>query len=110
MADTFLQFNAPAASSTVGETFTVSGTNGVLGPHTIVTYGKVTVTFGNGGQAVTATPNSAWDWTCSGSVAPNALSGQTNNITVSAEPGEVKSSRLPISKTDPAGDASSRSA
>ena len=90
MADTFLRFNSPAAGSTVGETFTVSGTNGVNGPHTAVTYGKVTVTV-NGGQAVSATPNSAGVWTCS--VSPNATSGQTINISAS---GEVKSSRPPL--------------
>ena len=50
MADTFLQFNSPAAGSTVEETFTVSGTAGVKGSRGkgIMTHCPVTVQFGDG--------------------------------------------------------------
>src|ERR1039457_2708128 len=77
MATSFLQFTSPAAGSTVEESITVSGTDGVtgsLGKGTI-THSPITVQFGADGPSITATPSKTGVWTCTGSVSANAASG-----------------------------------
>ena len=84
MATTFLQFTSPAPGTTVGETITVSGADGVtgqIGKGNII-HSPITVQFGAGGQPIKATPSPTGTWTCTGSVSASATSG--GPITISA--------------------------